>query len=299
MKGRFTHFVGIDWSGAKGQYHRGIAVAQIGAGEAAPALVRPKGAGESHIWSRAQVLDWICQETPADTLIGFDMGQSLAHADAGAFFPGWVQSPTDARALWAMVDAICADEPHLGVSAFVDHPVIAQYFRRQGRPVGAYFGAGNAVGGQGRWRVAEHEQRRIGCRPASNFNLVGAAQVGKASLAGMRLLHRLPRDIAVWPIDPVPPRGRVVVEIYSAIAAMAGGRSAGASKIRDGAALDAALAQLGAGAAGLAGAIADHQSDALITAAWLRRNAHRAQLWQPPAMTTSVAQTEGWTFGVA
>ena len=31
----------------------------------------------------------------------------------------------------------------------------------------------------------------MGCKPYSNFNLVGAAQVGKSSLSGMRMLHRL------------------------------------------------------------------------------------------------------------
>jgi hypothetical protein len=43
--------------------------------------------------------------------------------------------------------------------------------------------------------------------------------------------------------------------------------------------------------------IDDHRADALVTAAWLRRNASDAQLWQPPALTALIAQTEGWTFG--
>jgi hypothetical protein len=73
-----------------------------------------------------------------------------------------------------------------------------------------------------------------GCQPTSNFNLVGASQVGKGSLSGMRLFHRLPRDIAVWPMDLVPASGRVVVEIYTTIAAMAAGRRAARSKIARG-----------------------------------------------------------------
>ena len=37
---------------------------------------------------------------------------------------------------------------------------------------------------------------------------------------------------------------------------------------------------------------------ALLTAAWLRRAAHRHELWSPEGLTPHVARTEGWTFGV-
>ena len=36
---RFTRFAVADWSGAKGSRHPGIAIAECGIGEAAPALV--------------------------------------------------------------------------------------------------------------------------------------------------------------------------------------------------------------------------------------------------------------------
>ena len=60
----------------------------------------------------------------------------------------------------------------------------------------------------------------MGCRPYSNLNLVGAAQVGKSSLTGMRLLHALGRRLPIWPIDAVPAHGSLIVEIYTTIAAM-------------------------------------------------------------------------------
>ena len=78
---------------------------------------------------------------------------------------------------------------------------------------------------------------------------------------------------------------------------MAAGRSAGRSKIRNGAELDAALARLGSTAAGIAGTVDDHSTDALITAAWLRKVAHDPALWSPPGLTAESARTEGWTFG--
>lgn len=284
---RFRHFAAIDWSGAAGERHAGIAVAICAQGQAPPDLVRP-----AHRWSRAEVLDWLRHDLPGETLVGMDLGISLAFADRGAFLPGWADSPPDARALWAMVDAMCADDAHLGVSSFVDHPAIAPHFRRHGGREGAHFG-----GGRGRFRVTERAQEAMGCKPYSNFNLVGAAQVGKSSLSGMRVLHRLAGHIPVWPVDPLPAHGPAICEIYTTIAAMAAGRTANRSKIRDGGELDLALARIGSRPFGHTGAIDDHRSDAILTAAWLRRAAPDAALWRPDGLTREIAQTEGWTFG--
>ena len=289
---RFRHFAAIDWSGAAGERHKGIALALCGEGDDAPALVRP-----GHRWSRAEALAWLTDEMPADTLVGMDLGLSLPFADRGAFFPGWAQSPPDAKALWALVDDLCAADPHLSVSSFVDHTEAARHFRRHGGREGMHFGADGRKGGRGRFRVTEVEQERQGCKPYSNFNLVGAAQVGKSSLSGMRVLHRLAGRLPVWPVDPLPARGSVLVEIYTTLAALAAGRSAGRSKIRDTAALNTALAALGSAPVVGHGPIDDHRSDALLAAAWLRRAAHRAELWRPAAMTPEIARTEGWTFG--
>src|SRR3546814_3033181 len=78
--------------------------------------------------------------------------------------------------------------------------------------------------GAGRLRVVEHHQRATKqAASVSNFNLVGAAQVGKASLSGMRLLHRLGGRIPLWPHDPVPARGPLLVEIYTSLAARRAG----------------------------------------------------------------------------
>ncbi|GEN99092.1 hypothetical protein NSE01_09250 [Novosphingobium sediminis] len=262
------------------------------AGEAAPQLVRP-----GHRWSRTEVLAWLRDDLPADTLVGMDLGISLAFQDRGAFFPGWAESPADAKGLWALIDRLCEDEPHLSVGAFVDHPEASAYFRRHGGREGAAFGANGQKGGRGRLRVSELAQQAMGCSPYSNFNLVGAAQVGKSSLSGMRVLHQLKGRLPVWPIDPLPAAGSVVCEIYTTIAAMAAGRSASRSKVRDGAELDEALARLGSSPVGLKGEVDDHTSDALMASAWLRKVAHDPALWAPARLTDAIAQTEGWTFG--
>jgi hypothetical protein len=288
---RFEHFAAIDWSGAAGERHRGIAIGLCN-GTGAPGLVRP-----GHRWLRQEVLHWLIEEMPEGTLVGLDLGISLPFADCGAFFPGWPDSPPDAKALWALVETTCRDDPHLAASTFVDHLEASAYFRRHGGREGARFHAPDALDRRGRFRVTEQAQARMGCKPYSNFNLVGAAQVGKSSLTGMRVLHRLAGRLPVWPIDPLPERGSVVVEIYTAIAAIAAGRPAAQSKMRSFEDLNRALAALGSRPLKGSGPLDDHSADALLTSAWLRANAGRAELWRPPELTRELARTEGWTFG--
>lgn len=291
---RFRHFMAIDWSGALGERQKGIAVALCSDRGEAPQLLHPQRHGH---WSREAVLDLLRRALPKDTLVGLDLGISLPFADAGAFFPGWSESPTSARALWALVDTVCAADPHLAAASFVDHPELCAYFRRHGGREGAHFHLPGALHRRGRMRVTEEAQARSGCKPYSNFNLVGAAQVGKSSLTGMRLLHRLGGRMPVWPVDPLPPSGSAVVEIYTTLAAVAAGRSASRAKMTDCASLNAALAALGSPPVAGSGAIDDHSSDALLTAAWLRVAAPRSELWQPAELTDELARTEGWTFG--
>jgi hypothetical protein len=287
---RFTHFAAIDWSGARGERQRGIAVA-LATGSAPPALLRP-----GHVWSRAEVLTWLADMAASETdmLIGFDFSAAFAFTDWGAYFPAWDASPADLPALWALVERLSANDPHYEIGGFLAHPDARRHFRHARGDVGDLF-----VPGTGRLRVVERHQRDTRqAASVSNFNLVGAAQVGKASLAGMRLLHRLRDRLPLWPLDPVPATGPLLVEIYTGVAARAAGRPAGRSKIRDGGTLDIALARLGSRPFGATGAISDHASDALLTAAWLRAAASEAAPWSPAPLTPALARTEGWTFGI-
>lgn len=289
---RFSHFLAIDWSGAAGERHKGIALAVADAEGGPPVLVEPARRG----WSREEVLALLL-DLPRDTLAGLDLGMALPFADCGAYFPGLADSPSDARALWALVDEVCVGDPHLGAGSFVDDPRFAPYFRRHGGREGALFRCDSAAHGRGRFRVTEHAQTAMGCKATSNFNLVGAAQVGKASLTGMRVLRRLEGKVPVWPYDPLPKSGSVIVEIYTTLAALAAGRRAGRSKLRSFEELNAALAVLGSTPVAGAGPIDDHSSDALLTAAWLRTIAHNRRYWHPELLTFEIARTEGWTFG--
>ncbi|MGV1683733.1 hypothetical protein [Sphingopyxis sp. NJF-3] len=287
---RFTHFAALDWSGARGERQRGIALA-VASGAGAPALVRP-----GHVWSRAEILDWLedVAASGADMLIGFDFSAAFAFADRAAYFPEWRDSPADIHALWTLVERLAGGDPHFEAGAFLAHPEAHRHFRHGAGVVGDLFGAGG-----GRLRIVEQYQRVTKqAASVSNFNLVGAAQVGKASLSGMRLLHRLGGRIPLWPLDPVPAHGPLLVEIYTSLAARAAGLPPGRSKIRDGSALDAALTAIGSPPAGLAGPVSDHASDALLAAAWLRAIAGDAAPWSPSPLTAALAATEGWTFGI-
>ncbi|MCW6529639.1 MULTISPECIES: hypothetical protein [Sphingomonas] len=279
---RFTRFVAIDWSGAKGARHRGIAVAECGAGDAAPVLVEPAG----RIWSRSAVLDWLLARADAPLLVGFDFSFSAPFVARGAHLPGETDT-ADARALWHYVDTH-SDDADLGAASFLA--------ARRGR----HFYLGAADGAKRdflHWRVCETGADQS-TKPSTVYDAIGAAQVAKASFAGMRLLHRLNERIAIWPFDPVPATGATVVEIYTAIAARAAGLRKGISKLRTAEALDAALAALGARPHLPLARYDDHATDAILAAAWLRRSAGNADFWRPARMTPPIAQSEGWTFGV-
>lgn len=282
--GRFTRFAAIDWSGAKGARHPGIALAVAEAGDAAPRLIDPPGGA----WSRAEILHWVKAQADTPTLIGFDFSFAPPLIERGAYLPG-EDAPATARAFWAWLDARCPDAD-LGAASFLE--------AHRGR----YFYLGAADGAKARFmhfrRCEAHYNAIGGGKPSTVYDAIGAAQVAKASFAGMRLLHHLGRAIPVWPFDPAPDTGAAVVEIYTAIAARAAGLRKGRSKLRDLESLNAALAVLGSQPVGASGPLSDHQTDVLMAAAWLRAQAGNAALWHPVALTPAIARSEGWTFGV-
>jgi hypothetical protein len=278
----FTDFIAIDWSGQAVERPKGLAVARTASGTSAPELVAP-AAG----WSRQAIEDYLL--TLADTgtraLIGLDLSPAFPFVDEGAFFPGWEDSPPDARSLWRLVDQICVDDPHLAATSFVAHAQARRHFRQLGR-CGDLFPPG-----RGRFRVCEHGKEAMRLSPYSCFNLVGASQVGKSSLTGMRVLHRLGGRLPMWPFDTVPDTGPVIVEIYTALAARLAGMRKGISKIRDGATLDTMLAAFGSEPHAPLARYDDHATDAILSAG-------RPERWHPPGRTLELARTEGWTFGV-
>jgi hypothetical protein len=278
----FTRFVAIDWSGAKGKRHKGIAIAACGA-EGAPRLVRP-----GHVWSRTQVADWLVREaTKEPTLFGFDFSFAPPHAERGAYLPGEAGVPDTARAFWAYVDEKAPDED-LGAASFLEE-VHRPHF---------YFGVADGVKADFvRFRQCDHRLNEAGGRKtASAYDAIGAAQVAKASFAGMRLLHRISGQVPIWPMDPIGPGTSAVVEIYTRIYLRNAGLSG--TKLRSRADLNRALAGLGSPPARLRFEPDDHQTDALVTAVGMRAHAADPRAFAPAGLTLNLAATEGWTFGI-
>ncbi|QDP19897.1 hypothetical protein [Sphingomonas xanthus] len=279
---RFAATVAIDWSGAKGKRHRGIAIAEA-RGDDAPRLVRP-----GHVWSRSEVLDWLLDRAAREaTLFGFDFSFAPPFAERGAYLPGEADIPDQARAFWRYVDQRCDDED-LGAASFLE-TAHRRHF---------YFGiADGRKADFVRFRQCDHRLNALGGRKtASAYDAIGAAQVAKASFSGMRLLHRLDGQVAIWPMDPLPEAGSAVVEIYTRIylrkAGMAG------NKLRSRPDLNAALAGLGSPPTRLAFEPDDHQTDALVTAAGMRAHLNHPDAFGPAGLSEELAKTEGWTFGI-
>ena len=279
---RFQRFAAIDWSGAKGRRHKGIALAVCEAGDAAPRLI-----DRDRPWSRTEVLEWLLATADeAPTLYGFDFSYAPPIVERGAYLPGDA-APEDARSFWAYVDALCNDED-LGAASFLE-----THHRRH-----FYFGAADGVKADFvRFRQCDARLNAQGGRKtASAYDAIGAAQVAKASFSGMRLLHRLEEKVAIWPMDPVPENESAVVEIYTRIYLRNAGMSG--KKLRTRSELNQALRGLGSKPVRLRFEPNDHQTDALVTAAGMRAHLSNPLAFDPPGLTPDLARTEGWTFGI-
>ena len=280
---RFAAFVAIDWSGAKGKRHKGIAIAEAH-GEAAPRLIRP-----GHIWSREEVLDWLLKRAASEpTLFGFDFSFAPPLMERGEYLLGEAGVPKTAREFWAYVDYRCDDED-LGAASFLE-TAHRRHF---------YFGIADGVKADFvRFRQCDARLNAQGGRKtASAYDAIGAAQVAKASFSGMRFLHRLDGKVAIWPMDPLPSQGSAVVEIYTRIYLRRAGMTG--VKLRSRAELNRALKGLGSPPARLRFEPNDHQTDALVTAAGMRQLAlTEPRAFDPEGLTPEIARAEGWTFGV-
>ncbi len=280
---RFESFVAIDWSGAKGKRHKGIAIAEA-RGTAPPRLVRP-----GYLWSREEVLRWLLKRSAKEpTLFGFDFSFAPPIVERGEYLIGEPDVPKTAREFWAYVDAKSDDED-LGAASFLELAHRRHF----------YFGITDGVKADFvRFRQCDARLNAQGGRKtASAYDAIGAAQVAKASFAGMRFLHALNGKVPIWPMDPLPGHGSAVVEIYTRIYLRRAGMSG--TKLRSREALNLALAGLGSPPVRLRFEPNDHQTDALVTAAGMRALAlDEPRAFEPEGLTPEIARTEGWTFGV-
>jgi hypothetical protein len=281
----FGRFVAIDWSGAKGARHAGIQIAEIEVGSAECRLVAPTSGGR---WSRPEVIDYIVKLNDKPTLVGIDFAFSIPW-DNDLVGPRQIG---DVRALWAFVDGLCDQTPHLYAgpvwtgeqSPF--RPYILHTKHRGERYRRNY-----------RRKVDDVEGKAI-----SIYHMIGA-QVGAGSFSGMRMLHKIAtchgKSIAIWPFDAIEEAKTTVVEIYPSFFY----RKAGVERPRrldllasNYDALDRALSFYdGRRQCGIVCRSVD-QADALVAAAALRKLADSAAFMYPEC--EGFDRREGWIFGV-
>ena len=100
----FARFAAIDWSGAKGKRHKGIAIAMCEAGDEAPA----PGAARTMSGRGARCWTGCCgTAAAAPTLFGFDFSFAPPIAERGEYLPGEPGVPPTAREFWAYVERCC------------------------------------------------------------------------------------------------------------------------------------------------------------------------------------------------
>jgi len=302
-------FVGIDWSGAKGQYHKGIQVASLGADHSPPKLI---AAPNGKAWSRHGVMDYLKGEAENKrVLAGFDFAFAHPFMDKEGYYPGLGTPPSDAAALWQMVDAINQDHSHLYGGGIWGHNDLGLYYNHQKSP------PNNADKSRNDLFVSRRRQTENAARdhhkvtPSPTFNCIGAAGVGTGSLAGMRLLHHLAPSAHIWPFHETDERGQgdgqsakktlTLVEIYPALYFNMAGVSDKAKKSEPLAAINQGLSHFDTSPiTDITSGLPDLDDlDAIISAAALRALHDPLEVFaiNTPELKAAAAK-EGWIFGV-
>jgi hypothetical protein len=271
----FDCFVGIDWSGDKKPWQKGLKIACARPGSSAPRLIY--GRGPKGKWSRTEAIHWIEELVSKQrALIGVDFAFGFPSGDVSLS--------------WEYVEALCrADANFYGGQFFRisdathSHLVNSPWLPRAG--YSAHY-----------LRATEQAAKKTkGATPQSIFNAYGAAQVGPSSISGMRALlslQHLHRDkISIWPFDDLDDTRSVIVEIFPRYFPLSRNLS---SKLSDHGALNAALEAFGSAKVRSAPASED-EGDALLSAAALRSLSDDPTAFEVPP---NLAKLEGWIFGV-
>jgi hypothetical protein len=185
--------VAIDWSGRSGPAQRRA----LWLGEARDGELVRLASGRT----RDELVALLIAEAERDShlVVGLDFAFSL---------PAWYlrERGLSARTLWSTLaaEALTPAMRRIGLAAWMNRPEPPFWTTREGHTL---------LAGRQPFRRTELEIRRPGVQPKSAFQLVGAGQVGRGSLHGMKALHRLAAaGFHVWPFEPagLP----LVVEIY-------------------------------------------------------------------------------------
>jgi hypothetical protein len=275
----FDCFVGIDWSGDRNPWQKGIKVAIAYPGRAAPVLKECPGRKVG--WSRTDVVEWIADQ--------FQDQRALIGIDFAFGFPE-VSLPGNIVLDWEYAEEVCATQPNFYGGAFFRPPVRphSDLVNSRWLPKDRY--SANHL------RMTDIvAMETIGARPQSIFNAVGPAQVGPSSISGMRALRALRQTcgnrIAIWPFDDMSASGSVIVEIFPRYYPLSRGRNA---RLAGRSELNAALAAFASDGVKRSPKSED-EGDALLGAAALRLLSSEDAPFRLP---DRAIRSQGWIFGV-
>lgn len=282
--------IAIDWSGSKTLNNGAIAVARAVDGVVS-LCPPPQKNQQKNYWTRHDVALFLQSEIIKypDLIIGIDAALSLPWIRAKSYFN---TAPARASDLWALIDGLCQqDGDFLGTSFWTNKPYCEDFWIAGARPQN--------------FMDEPHREIEIFCRdhhiatPETPYKLIGTKQVGKGSLAAMRLLHFLQGKIGelrVWPFAEFAEGQPIFCEIYPRLFLKQAGF--GQQKIRNLEDLEKALFFFEHHCSGL-DRVDDHQSDAIISAAAMAHYLNNADNpWAVDRLPPLARQFEGWIFAV-
>jgi hypothetical protein len=289
----FENFVGIDWSGAKNEFQRGIQIAEFYKGDAHP-LMKRTSSGQD--WSRPSVFEFIASLKGSRTLIGIDFAFSVPWTDSDGSPFSCTEDFSSVYELWSYVDEFCNDEQFF---------YAGRVWRAPESPFRDFIWCASHCGQRGRedfFRKTERMARSRGLNPKSVYRMVGP-QVGAGSFAGMRLLHALRSlgRIAVWPFEAIDAAEIVLVEVYpSALYHDAKCRrpTRNHSNSEFSAIVGKTLRHFGFDSGGAIPGRSIDAADAFVSCAALGHLAKQSEITVIPGDFRNEISKEGWIFGI-
>tara|TARA_B100001057_G_C22746010_1_gene909770 strand:- start:63 stop:941 length:879 start_codon:yes stop_codon:yes gene_type:complete len=200
----FDGYFGIDWSGDKSKFQKGIKVAYLDNKNVKPIIISPPN--EKRYWDRISLIEYFqnLQSTKA-YLIGFDFAFAYPFNDSNNYFVDLENSPKSPKKLWDLIDNHNVENSNYYGGNIWKKKYICEYYNS---PIK------RGVKFKSRRRVTEIYAKKI-CSPSPTFNCVGPGAVGTGSLAGMRVLKILNNKFNIWPFDNIKNNKKsVIVEIF-------------------------------------------------------------------------------------
>ena len=282
----FENYIGIDWSGDKNNFQKGISVSLCKNGTCTPQIIKSK----EKYWSRSTLVSWLNKILFKEkSLVGFDFAFSYPFYDFFSYFPGLKDSPINAKTLWSMIDKINQEKVNLyGGEIWNKKPY--RYFYNSPNSKGNFYIS--------RRRLTEvHSKNKIHS-PSPPFNCVGPGAVGTGSLAGMRVLNLFKKQVNIWPFDNCENSNKsVFVEIfptyYFRLSSVKPIKNYGYTRET----INKTLCFFNSKALDenqVIGGPDQDDADAIVSSAALRYFSSQKNIWKVP----NLSKKEGWIFGV-